>query len=176
MSFFDQFLPHRPLSYVWNLCLLLPPNRPWYKLCKRVDRLSSLFFPRLIVASDRGCPFKLSERPFHQFQLILFWCIVCLDDVSTLRLYKAIQLSAMEEILSKTCRPMSEKCRPVWPITFSKGRFTNPQAIVPRFIYWPFPKTSFGWGAKRKEEKTLQECETAPTSMHHNFWLLGNWK
>ena len=172
----DLFYPFLlPLSYVWNLCLLLPPNRPWYKLCKRVDRLSSLFFPRLIVALDRGCPFKLSEWPFHRqlakeglFQLILFWCIVCLDDVSTPRLYKAIQLSAAEKILSKTCQPMSEKCRPVWPIKFSKGvkvSFTNPQAIVPGFIYQPLQKVALKKVQKEKEKY----CESAKLSWHPSF-------
>lgn len=58
---------------------------------------------------------------------------------------------------------MSEKCRPVWPIKFSKGvkvSFTNPQAIVPGFIYQPLQKVALKKVQKEKEKY----CESAKLS------------
>ena len=72
------------------------------------------------MALDRGCPFKLSERPFQPrkapvpLDSLLMHCLSGSCVNPTLLYYAAIQLSATEKILSKTCQPMSEKCHPVW--------------------------------------------------------------
>ena len=120
------------------------PNRPWYKLCKRVDRLSSLFFPRLIVALDRGCPFKLSERPFQPrkacstwfpFDALSVW-MMCQPYACTSRQFnyllerkfclKRVSQSLKSVILSGSHLRQQ-------PFKFSKGGkvcFTNPQAWI----------------------------------------------